>query len=134
MLESAAQVSSCSWHPIQHWGTEVRSLAAPTKHYALPASRVWTPAPARCCTWLNSALVSHYPNHTLHSFCSQSVGDRFFDEALYEAARIIFAHIPNYGRLASTLVRLHLFQPAVEAARKANSPRTWKEVGAPLEE
>ena len=57
------------------------------------------------------------------------MGDRFFDEALYEAARIIFAHIPNYGRLASTLVRLHLFQPAVEAARKANSPRTWKEVG-----
>lgn len=58
----------------------------------------------------------------------QSVGDRFFDEGLYEAARILFAHIPNYGRLASCLVRLHQFQPAVEAARKANSPRTWKEV------
>lgn len=58
----------------------------------------------------------------------QSVGDRIFDEGLYEAARILFAHIPNYGRLASCLVRLHQFQPAVEAARKANSPRTWKEV------
>lgn len=60
--------------------------------------------------------------------CLQSVGDRIFDEGLYEAARILFAHIPNYGRLASCLVRLHQFQPAVEAARKANSPRTWKEV------
>ena len=72
---------------------------------------------------------------TSHPLCTQkitcllqSVGDRFFDEGLYEAARILFAHIPNYGRLASCLVRLHQFQPAVEAARKANSPRTWKEV------
>ena len=50
-----------------------------------------------------------------------------FDEGLFEAARAIFAHIPNWGRLASTLVRLHQFQAAVDAARKANSPRTWKE-------
>ena len=59
-------------------------------------------------------------------------GDRVFDEGLYEAARAIFAHIPNWGRLASTLVRLHQFQQAVDAARKANSPRTWKEVRALL--
>lgn len=58
----------------------------------------------------------------------QSVGDRCFDEALYEAARVIFNRIPNYGRLASTLVKLHQFQAAVDAARKANSPKTWKEV------
>jgi hypothetical protein len=57
----------------------------------------------------------------------QAVGDRVFDEGLFEAARAIFAHIPNWGRLASTLVRLHQFQAAVDAARKANSPRTWKE-------
>ena len=63
-----------------------------------------------------------------HQANLQSVGDRAFEEGHYEAARIIFAHIPNWGRLASTLVRLHQFQPAVEAARKANSPRTWKEV------
>ena len=44
------------------------------------------------------------------------------------AARIIYATIPTSGRLASTLVRLHCFQPAVDAARKANSARTWKEV------
>jgi len=35
------------------------------------------------------------------------VGDRCFDEGNYEAARVLFAFIPNYGRLASTLVRLH---------------------------
>ena len=46
-----------------------------------------------------------------------------FDEGLFEAARAIFAHIPNWGRLASTLVRLHQFQAAVDAARKANSPQ-----------
>jgi clathrin heavy chain len=54
---------------------------------------------------------------------------RCFDEGLFEAARLLFAHIPNWGRLASTLVRLHRFQEAVDAARKANSSKTWKEVG-----
>lgn len=49
-------------------------------------------------------------------------------EKFYEAARLLFAHIPNWGRLASTLVKLHRFQDAVDAARKANSPKTWKEV------
>lgn len=66
-----------------------------------------------------------------HQANLQSVGDRVFDEGLYDAARAIFAHIPNWGRLASTLVRLHQFQQAVDAARKANSPRTWKEVRLP---
>lgn len=63
-----------------------------------------------------------------HQANLQSVGDRCFEERLYDAARILFQHIPNWGRLASTLVKLHLFQQAVDAARKANSPRTWKEV------
>ncbi|KAI5081311.1 hypothetical protein GOP47_0004494, partial [Adiantum capillus-veneris] len=58
----------------------------------------------------------------------QTVGDRLFDEALYEAAKIIFTHISNWPRLASTLVKLHQFQGAVDAARKANSSKTWKEV------
>lgn len=58
----------------------------------------------------------------------QLVGDRLFDEGMYEGARIIFEKIPNFARLASTYVRLHRFQEAVEAARKANSPKCWKEV------
>eukprot|EP00879_Flechtneria_rotunda_P000465 GHRR01000566.1.p1 GENE.GHRR01000566.1~~GHRR01000566.1.p1 ORF type:complete len:1351 (+),score=578.78 GHRR01000566.1:197-4249(+) len=66
--------------------------------------------------------------HSSHQANLQSVGDRCFDEGMYEAARMLFAHIPNWGRLASTLVRLHRFQEAVDAARKANSTKTWKEV------
>jgi len=66
-----------------------------------------------------------------HQANLQSVGDRCFEEGLFDAARIVFHHLPNWGRLASTLVKLHLFQQAVDAARKANSPRTWKEVSPP---
>ncbi|CAM8970976.1 unnamed protein product [Rhodiola kirilowii] len=57
-----------------------------------------------------------------------SVGDRLYDEALYEAAKIIFQFISNWGKLAVTLVKLRQFQGAVDAARKANSAKTWKEV------
>ncbi|GAB2274517.1 Clathrin heavy chain [Dionaea muscipula] len=58
----------------------------------------------------------------------QNVGDRLYDEALYEAAKIIFAFISNWAKLACTLVKLKQFQGAVDAARKANSSKTWKEV------
>ena len=58
----------------------------------------------------------------------QVVGDRCFDEEMYEAAKILFNNISNYGRLASTLVHLKEFQAAVDAARKANSTKVWKEV------
>ena len=58
----------------------------------------------------------------------QSIGGCFFYEALYEAAKIIFTHISNCARLASTLVKLQQFQAAVDAARKANIAQTWKEV------
>ncbi|OIW04377.1 hypothetical protein TanjilG_32569 [Lupinus angustifolius] len=57
-----------------------------------------------------------------------NVGDRLYDEALYEAAKIIFAFISNWAKLAVTLVKLKQFQGAVDAARKANSAKTWKEV------
>ncbi|KAG9142165.1 hypothetical protein Leryth_007608 [Lithospermum erythrorhizon] len=57
-----------------------------------------------------------------------NVGDRLYDEELYEAAKIIFAFISNWGKLAITLVKLKQFQGAVDAARKANSAKTWKEV------
>lgn len=51
---------------------------------------------------------------------------------MYEAAKILYNNISNYGRLASTLVHLGEFQAAVDGARKANSTRTWKEVGSDL--
>ena len=57
-----------------------------------------------------------------------NVGDRLYDEELYEAAKIIYAFISNWAKLAVTLVKLKQFQGAVDAARKANSAKTWKKV------
>lgn len=58
----------------------------------------------------------------------QTIGDRCFDQGLYEAARLLFNNISNFARLASCLVKLHQYAAAVDAARKANSTKTWKEV------
>lgn len=57
------------------------------------------------------------------------VGERCYEERMYEAAKLLFNNISNFARLASTLVHLGEFQNAVDAARKANSTRSWKEVG-----
>uniref|UniRef100_A0A0R3XC78 Clathrin heavy chain n=1 Tax=Hydatigena taeniaeformis TaxID=6205 RepID=A0A0R3XC78_HYDTA len=57
-----------------------------------------------------------------------SVADRCFDEHMYDAAKLLYNNVSNYSRLAITLVHLGEYQGAVEAARKANSTRTWKEV------
>lgn len=57
-----------------------------------------------------------------------AAGDRCYDEKLYEAAKVLYNNVSNFGRLASTLVHLGEFQAAVEAARKANNPRSWREV------
>ena len=56
------------------------------------------------------------------------VGDKCYEEKLYEAAKILFISVKNNGRIASCLVRLKQFQKAIEAAKKANTPRTWKEL------
>ena len=61
-------------------------------------------------------------------FVSQ-VGERCYEERMFEAAKLLFNNISNFARLASTLVHLGEFQNAVDSARKANSTRTWKEVG-----
>ena len=60
----------------------------------------------------------------------QAAGDRCFEEGLFEAARILYTAATNYPKLASTLVALGLFREAVDAGKKANSVRTWKEVSA----
>ena len=56
------------------------------------------------------------------------VADRLFASGSFDAARAVYARIPNWGKLASCLVRLRQFQPAIEAARKANTAKCWKEV------
>lgn len=66
--------------------------------------------------------------HGQHAANLPTAADRCFEEGLFEAARALYALVPNWGRLASALVRLHRFQEAVDAARKANAPKTWKEV------
>uniref|UniRef100_A0A673ADK7 Clathrin heavy chain n=1 Tax=Sphaeramia orbicularis TaxID=375764 RepID=A0A673ADK7_9TELE len=58
----------------------------------------------------------------------QQVGDRCYEEGMYEAAKLLYNNVSNFARLASTLVNLGEYQAAVDSARKANSTRTWKEV------
>uniref|UniRef100_A0A2K5E638 Clathrin heavy chain n=1 Tax=Aotus nancymaae TaxID=37293 RepID=A0A2K5E638_AOTNA len=58
----------------------------------------------------------------------QQVGDRCYEEGMYEAAELLYSSVSNFARLASTLVHLGEYQAAVDNSRKANSTRTWKEV------
>lgn len=58
------------------------------------------------------------------------VGDRCYEEGMYEAAKLLYNNVSNFARLASTLVHLGEYQAAVDSGRKANSTRTWKEVAA----
>ncbi len=43
-------------------------------------------------------------------------------------AKILFTKVSNSGKLASCHVNLGEFSLAVEAARRANNPKVWKEV------
>ncbi|MGH0180354.1 UNVERIFIED_CONTAM: hypothetical protein FKN15_003983 [Acipenser sinensis] len=58
----------------------------------------------------------------------QQVGDRCYDDGMYDAAKLLYNNVSNFARLASTLVHLGEYQAAVDSARKASSTRTWKEV------
>eukprot|EP00298_Acanthocystis_sp_HF-20_P018646 c22004_g1_i2.p1 GENE.c22004_g1_i2~~c22004_g1_i2.p1 ORF type:complete len:1678 (+),score=721.75 c22004_g1_i2:32-5035(+) len=58
----------------------------------------------------------------------QHVGDRLFDEDLFQAARVVYNAVQNNARLATTLVRLGEYTAAVDAARKAKNARSWREV------
>merc|ERR1719443_2509659 len=58
----------------------------------------------------------------------QMIGDRLYDEQAYKAAKILFSAIPDNAKLASTHVQLGEYSLAVDIAKKANNPKTWKEV------
>ncbi|KAI9012382.1 hypothetical protein DFJ74DRAFT_710372 [Hyaloraphidium curvatum] len=60
----------------------------------------------------------------------QVVGERCFEERMYQAAKILFSNVNNWARLATTLVYLGEHQNAVDCARKASSTKVWKEVNA----
>jgi clathrin heavy chain len=58
----------------------------------------------------------------------QNIGERCYDEGMYSAAKLLFMNINNNAKLAICYVRLGKFREAVDAATKANSVGTWKEV------
>lgn len=68
----------------------------------------------------------HFVQH--RRLCDLQIGDRCFDNEMFEAAKILFNNISNFAKLSVTLVRLGEYQGAVDAARKANSTKTWKQV------
>lgn len=49
------------------------------------------------------------------------VGEKCFNDELYQAAKLLFSSISNWARLATTLIYLGENQAAVESARKAGN-------------
>lgn len=58
------------------------------------------------------------------------VGEKCFNDGLYEASLLLFSSVSNYARLATTLVYLNDFPGAIEAARKAGNTSVWKQMHA----
>lgn len=59
---------------------------------------------------------------------AQIVGDKCFQNGLYQAARLLYSSISDYSKLSVTLVLLNDYTAAVEYARKANSTKVWKQL------
>ena len=55
-------------------------------------------------------------------------GDKAYEEGYHQAAKIFYASISNWAKLATTLVHLEEYQAAVDCARKAHSVQVWKQV------
>ncbi|KAF7458261.1 putative clathrin heavy chain [Cryptosporidium felis] len=58
----------------------------------------------------------------------QKIGDRLMDENDFRYSIIFFQAIPNYSRLTSCYIHLGELNNALDSAKKANSPKTWKEL------
>jgi clathrin heavy chain len=58
----------------------------------------------------------------------QKVGDRCYSAKLYEAAKKFYMICRNNTKIASCLIQLKEYSAAIEAAKKANTTKTWKEV------
>ena len=58
----------------------------------------------------------------------EQIGERCFDEQLYNAAKLLFININNNAKLALCYINLEQYREAVDAATKANSISTWKAV------
>jgi clathrin heavy chain len=75
--------------------------------------------------------------HDMEDFLSMTnvadileVGEKCFEDELYQAAKLLFTSISNWARLATTLIYLGENQAAVESARKAGNTQVWKQVHA----
>lgn len=58
----------------------------------------------------------------------QKVGDRCFSSGLFEAAKKFYIICKNNSKIASCLIQLKEYSAAIEAAKKANTPKIWKEL------
>ncbi|KYN98001.1 putative clathrin heavy chain [Plasmodium gaboni] len=66
--------------------------------------------------------------NTTNSANLQLIGDRLFKEEEYEVAKILYSNIPNNQKLTACYLKLKEYALAIEAAKKAKSLKTWKEV------
>ena len=74
------------------------------------------------------AELEEFLKSTTHGVQVLQVADKCFNDGLFDSARALYLSASNFPKLASTLVRLRNFQAAVEAAEKAQSNKTWKDV------
>jgi clathrin heavy chain len=58
----------------------------------------------------------------------QQVGDRCFQQRLFESAKVMYTKLKSNARIASCLVYLKQYPQALEAAKKAKNTKTWKEI------
>lgn len=58
----------------------------------------------------------------------QLVADRLAEASQYTAAKVLYASVPNYSKLATCHLKLGEYAQAVDVAKRATSPKTWKEV------
>lgn len=71
--------------------------------------------------------LESFLSNTNSSDC-QKVGDKCYSVGLYEAAKKFYTIVKNNSKIASCLLQMKDFGQAIEAAKKANTPKTWKEV------
>jgi len=57
-----------------------------------------------------------------------AIGERCFEEGLFPSAKVLFQSINNNAKLALCYVHIGQYREAVDAAAKANSVSTWKEI------
>ncbi|PIO53991.1 hypothetical protein TELCIR_24655, partial [Teladorsagia circumcincta] len=115
-------VSKCT--QTEHWEDLVRFLQMARKKSResyIETELVYALAKTGRLTELEEFISG--PNHAQIGL----IGDRCFDNGMYDAAKILFNNISNFAKLSVTLVRLGEYQGAVDAARKANSTKTWKQ-------